>query len=82
MLGPVDDESDESAVIPARPQRYPHPRNVYRTAWGTWYVQVQHNGERLGLGSYVTMEEAVEVRDAFWASVKQASSTDASTAPS
>ena len=74
----------ESESYPRRPQRYPHPRNVYKTPWGTWYVQVQHEGERLGLGSFVTVEEAVEVRDAFRAAVRrsQSSSQDASTGAS
>lgn len=54
-----------------RKQRYPHPRNVYRTPWGTWYVQVQIKGERISHGGCLTMEEAVEVRDAYLAHANQ-----------
>ena len=63
---------------PKREPRYAHPKNVYRSPWGTWYVQVQHEGERLGLGSFVTMEEAVEVRDAFRAAVRKRAAYSAS----
>jgi AP2 domain len=37
----------------------------YRTAWGTWFVQIRWQGERYYLGTCETVEEAVELRDAF-----------------
>ena len=49
----------------ARPQRYAHPVGIYRTAWGTWFVQLRHKGELLYLGTADTVEGAVEMRDAF-----------------
>jgi hypothetical protein len=50
--------------------RYPHARNCYRSAWGTWFVQLQWHGERWYLGSYETEQEAIDVRDAFYASIQ------------
>ena len=68
---------------PRSSQRYPHPRNVYRTSWGNaWFVQLQVDGERHYSGTFATMEEAVTYRDAYlthWR--EQAASTDASLAP-
>ena len=49
-------------------QRYPHPKGCYRTAWGTWFVQVRHGGEKHYLGTTETEAEAVQLRDAFLAS--------------
>lgn len=48
-----------------RPQRYPHPVGIYKTAWGTWFLQLRVAGELLYLGTYDTKEEAVEAREAF-----------------
>lgn len=45
--------------------RYEHPRNVYRSVWGTWFVQLRWHGEKIYLGSFEDMDEAVEARDAF-----------------
>ena len=39
--------------------------SCYRTAWGTWFVQIRVNGERYYLGTCETEEEAVELRDSF-----------------
>jgi hypothetical protein len=50
---------------PSRTQRYPHPVCCYRTAWGTWFVQIQRRGEKHYLGTAASVEEAVELRDAF-----------------
>ena len=62
----------EGDSYPHRPQRYPHPRGVYRTSWGNaWFVQLQHAGERYYSGTFATMEEAVEHRDAVLASIKR-----------
>ena len=48
-----------------RAPRYPHPRNCYRTAYGTWYVQLRVEGERIYLGTFATVEEAVRARDEY-----------------
>jgi hypothetical protein len=50
--------------------RYEHPRNVYRTAWGTWFCQLRWHGEKIYIGSFETMDEAVEARDAFMVGVE------------
>lgn len=48
-----------------RPQRYAHPVGCYRTAWGTWFVQVRQNKELIYLGTCDSEAQAVELRDAF-----------------
>jgi len=56
--------SEETAVeYGDGPQRYAHPVNCYRTAWNTWYVQLQHEHQKWYLGTYETLDEAVEARD-------------------
>lgn len=49
---------------------YEHPLNVYRSAWGTWFTQLRWHGQRVYLGSFETMDEAVEARDAFMVGVE------------
>lgn len=40
------------------------PPCVYRTSWGNRvFVQIKHHGETIYLGTYETVEAAVEVRD-------------------
>jgi len=55
---------DESPVI-LRPQRYPHPVNCYRTSYGSWYVQMRVEGERVYLGTFATVEAAERARDEY-----------------
>ena len=71
---------DETAH-PQSPQRYPHPRSVYRTHWGTWFVQLRTGGNRFYLGTYSTSEEAVEARDAFLVAFRQTQVTHEEPAP-
>ena len=61
------DENPVGAHPPVtrRKRRYEHPVGVYRTAYGTWYVQISVGGERWYRGGYVTMEEAAAERDEF-----------------
>jgi hypothetical protein len=75
------DSGDTS--YPRSTQRYPHPRSVYRTSWGNaWFVQLQVAGERHYSGTFATMEEAVEYRDAYLTHLRErAASTDASPQP-
>lgn len=46
-------------------QAYPHPINCYRTSYGTWYVQMRVEGERVYLGTFLTVEEAEAARDEY-----------------
>lgn len=57
-------------------QRYPHPTGCYRSAWGTWFVQLRHKGELLYLGTADTVEEATEIRDAFREQQRAASAAE------
>jgi hypothetical protein len=53
------------------PQRYPHSKGCYRTAWGTWFVQIRVDGVKHYLGTCETQEEAIQLRDAFLASINK-----------
>jgi hypothetical protein len=66
MPGPSDpQDGDEAVEKPPAGHRYPHPRNCYRTAYGTWYVQLSVEGERIYLGTFLTVEKAVTARDEY-----------------
>lgn len=66
-------------TVGKREPRYPHPRNVYRTAWGTWYVIIQVDGERHYSGTRPTMEDAVAHRDWLLEEIRQSDERAAST---
>lgn len=46
-------------------QRYEHPTGCYRTAWGTWFVQVRYQNKLTYLGTTDNENEAVALRDAY-----------------
>jgi len=61
----IEPESVVAEHILDRVERESLPTNIYRQSWGTsYFIQIRHKGKLHYLGTYPTLEEALEVRDA------------------